>query len=65
MRDTVPDLELISRLLERHGNNDEVNCCSEVVSISLLSEIPLSFGLSLNLGQVYRASQLVDALVSG
>lgn len=63
--DTVSDVELISRLPERDCD-DELRCCPEIiVSISLPSEIPLSFGLSFNLGQGYRASQLVDALVLG
>lgn len=63
--DTVSDVELTSRLLGRHAD-DEVSCCPEiVVSISFLREIPLSFSLILNLGHGYRVSQLVDALVSG
>lgn len=63
--DTVSDIELISRLPERDCD-DGLSCRPEViVSISFLSEIPLSFGLSFKLGQGYRASQLVYALVLG
>jgi hypothetical protein len=60
--DTVSDVESISRLLERPGS-DGMNCRPAVVVTNLfLSEIPLSFVPSLNLGQVYHTSQLGDAL---
>ena len=48
MSDTVPDLELISRFLDRHGD-DKVSCCPEVVvSIPVLSETPLRFSPKFN-----------------
>lgn len=62
--DTAWDAELTSKSLEQRGDNEGTGCPEVIVSISFLSEIPLSFVLGLNLGQGSCASQLVDALVS-